>query len=150
MQNDLNMKGTIAVSLYFCVFTSCIIKIRLSLPSPLPHPLILAFSLSFRHLQRKSGLTCDVSRTTTRTIQFPRGGGGRGEGGGGILTVQCRRYYSTQQNLCNFSLQMDPASKGGHAIFFCLSANRKSANSWVRKFLRCASPQIANLHLCND
>jgi hypothetical protein len=128
VQNDLNMKGTIAASLYFCVFTSCIIKIRLSLPSPLPNPLILAFSLSFRHLQRKSGLTCDVSRTTTRTIPIPRGGrgGGGGRGWEGILTIQCRRYYSTQQNLCNFSLQMNPASKGGHEVFF---------STQIRKFL---------------
>jgi hypothetical protein len=117
------------VSPYFCVFTSCIIKIRLCLPSPLPHPPDLGLFPELRHLQRKSGLTCDVSRTTTRTIPFPRGGGERGEGEGeGILTVQCRRYYSTPQNLCIFSLQMDPASKGGHEKKFLV---HKSANYWA-------------------
>ncbi len=74
------------------------------------------------------------------------GGGGRGE-------ITAGNYPTEDLQYC---IIVQPLSKGGHANYFCLSANRNPQilglipQSQIGKFLKCASPQIASPKNCND
>jgi hypothetical protein len=70
-----------------------------------------------------------------------------------LFTV-CKQFHGSRANIHlsnpfilvfggpEFHLFYFPSSKGGHAIFFCLSQ--------VCNFLRLANPQIANPQICTD
>ncbi len=143
-----NCSVTLLLCVYFLYNKNSLVP---SIPPPSPPDLGLFPEL--RHLQRKSGLTCDVSRTTTRTIPFPRGGGG-GEGGGGGRAFL---PYSVGDNTVTHKIYVFSAcrwilrAKVGTTNFFSPQiANPHLLGLSPQSQLRCASRKIATLHICND
>ncbi len=49
---------------------------------------------------------------------------------------------------CNYTYEHNAVCKGGHTNYFCLSANRRSANSWTHSAI--ANPQISEICQSSD